>query len=147
MLLTVTIDKWIWKIWAKLMYTLFCANHAWRAGCYMVYPCWPCVQMFFSLLLGNYQTLFREPYQLNSIWGKNGYQLSDIDLTHLNWSSSAHFCKTERGSLMVAGIVMWLRSLPTAFFRIVHTLKPQDRGLGAGNLQPLTSMMKDSKQS
>jgi hypothetical protein len=35
---------------------------------------------------------------------------------------------------MVAGIVMWLRSLPTAFFNTVHTVNPRESGLGAGNL-------------
>ncbi len=66
-------------------------------------------------------------------------------MNHLNWSSSAHFCKTERGSLMVAGMVMWLKSLPTAFLRTVHTLKPRERGLGAGNLQAKMANHLDSK--
>ncbi len=69
-------------------------------------------------------------------------------MNHLNWSSSVHFCKTERGSLMVAGMVMWLKSLPTAFLRTVHTLKPRESGLGAGNLQakwPTTLIQRQPK--
>jgi hypothetical protein len=59
-------------------------------------------------------------------------------LSYRCWRSSAHFWSTERGSLIVAGIVMWLRSLPTAFFRTVQMLNPLVRGLGAGNLDNIT---------
>ena len=41
-------------------------------------------------------------------------------------------CRAESGSLMVAGSVMRVRSLPIAFFRTDQMLKPLSSGAGAG---------------
>lgn len=44
-----------------------------------------------------------------------------------------HLCRVLVGSLMVAGMVMRVRSLPIMFFSMLHREKPLPRGLGAGS--------------
>lgn len=48
-------------------------------------------------------------------------------------SSRQPTCRAEVGSLMVAGRVMRVRSLPIAFLRTDQMLKPREAGCGAGS--------------
>jgi len=53
--------------------------------------------------------------------------------THTNTPARTHLCSELVGSLMVAGMVMRVRSLPIMFFISDHRLKPLPSGLGMGS--------------